>query len=281
MQDNQENQNNNQIQGTSSQTEPIKFSGMAIAGLVLGIVALIGSWVPILNNVSFFIGLVGLVLCIVAMVGTFRNRRRGKALSVISAIICVIAMIVVFATQSAYSTAINDAVDTLNSDENISATVEEDNGAVDPESVPETEAEIEAEPAPEPETEPEPAVEPEVTESADIPQEDAASTNDADVPSEYQSALKRAESYSNNMHMSKQGIYNQLTSDYGDKFSADAAQYAVDNVNADWNANALAKAESYQNSMNMSPSAIYDQLISEYGEKFTPEEAQYAIDHLS
>ena len=97
---------------------------------------------------------------------------------------------------------------------------------------------------------------------------------------EYKNALKKAESYSKLMHMSKQGIYDQLTSEYGEQFSADAAQYAIDSIQADWNANALAKARSYQNTMNMSKNAIYDQLISEYGEKFTAEEAQYAIDNL-
>lgn len=97
---------------------------------------------------------------------------------------------------------------------------------------------------------------------------------------EYKNALKKAESYSETMHMSKQAIYDQLTSEYGEKFPADAAQYAIDNMSADWKANALAKAKSYQETMNMSKNAIYDQLISEYGEKFTAEEAQYAIDHL-
>lgn len=97
---------------------------------------------------------------------------------------------------------------------------------------------------------------------------------------EYQNALQKAESYSKTMYMSKQGIYDQLTSQYGEKFPADAAQYAIDNMQADWNANALEKAKSYQKTMNMSKSAIYDQLISEYGEKFTKSEAQYAIDHL-
>ena len=80
--------------------------------------------------------------------------------------------------------------------------------------------------------------------------------------------------------MSKTAIYDQLTSQYGEKFSADAAQYAIDNLQADFNANALEKAKSYQSRMNMSKSAIYDQLVSQYGEKFTKSEAQYAIDHL-
>ena len=97
---------------------------------------------------------------------------------------------------------------------------------------------------------------------------------------EYTNALRKAEEYSKTMHMSKRGIYDQLTSEYGEKFPADAAQYAIDNMQADWNANALEKAKTYQKSMSMSKRDIYDQLISDYGEKFTKEEAQYAIDHL-
>ena len=100
------------------------------------------------------------------------------------------------------------------------------------------------------------------------------------IPTEYKSALKKAKSYSDTMNMSKAGIYDQLTSEYGEKFTAEAAQYAVDNVEADWKENALKKAKSYQETMSMSPSAIYDQLVSEYGEQFTAEEAQYAIDNL-
>ena len=97
---------------------------------------------------------------------------------------------------------------------------------------------------------------------------------------EYLNALSKAKTYSDLMFMSKQGIYDQLTSPYGEKFPADAAQYAIDHLDADYNKNALEKAKVYQQSMGMSKSAIYDQLVSEYGEKFTAEEAQYAIDHL-
>ncbi len=103
---------------------------------------------------------------------------------------------------------------------------------------------------------------------------------DESIPSEYQAALNRAESYSERMHMSKQGIYDQLTSEYGDQFDEDAAQYAVDNMVADWNANALETAKSYSDSMHMSKQGIYDQLTSEYGEQFTADEAQYAVDNV-
>ena len=82
------------------------------------------------------------------------------------------------------------------------------------------------------------------------------------------------------MHMSKQGIYDQLTSEYGDQFDVEAAQYAIDNLNEDYNENALKCGENYKKTMHMSKARIYDQLTSENGEKFTAEEAQYAIDNL-
>jgi hypothetical protein len=83
------------------------------------------------------------------------------------------------------------------------------------------------------------------------------------------------------MNMSKAGIYDQLTAQTGEKFPADAAQYAIDNVEADWNKNALAKAKEYQSEMDMSTDDIKDQLTSENGEKFTQDEANYAIQHLN
>ena len=81
--------------------------------------------------------------------------------------------------------------------------------------------------------------------------------------------------------MSKAGLYEQLTSEYGERFTPEAAPYAIDHVLADWNANALAKAKTYQEIAAMSPAAIRDQLTSEYGERFTAEEAEYALQHLN
>ncbi|MDM5223025.1 Ltp family lipoprotein [Peribacillus sp. NJ11] len=101
-----------------------------------------------------------------------------------------------------------------------------------------------------------------------------------EVPTEYKSALQKAESYAETMSMSKQGIYDQLTSEAGEQFPEDAAQYAIDNIKWDWKENALKKAKQYTETMAMSKDAVYDQLISEAGEQFTPEEAQYAIDNL-
>ena len=93
--------------------------------------------------------------------------------------------------------------------------------------------------------------------------------------------MATAENYNETMHMSKMGLYNQLVSENGEQFTPEEAQYAVDTIEADWNANALATAKNYQDTMDMSPEAIRDQLTSEYGEQFTAEEADYAIANLN
>lgn len=82
--------------------------------------------------------------------------------------------------------------------------------------------------------------------------------------------------------MSKQRIYDQLISEYGEGFSTADAQYAIDHLeDIDWAENALVTAKNYYNNMHMSKNKVYDQLVSNYGEKFTAEEAQYAVDHLT
>ena len=120
-----------------------------------------------------------------------------------------------------------------------------------------------------------------VAEAEETKSEDSGSEQEDDgVSAEYKKALKRAQSYSDHMYMSKADIYDQLTSEYGEGFAEDAAQYAVDHVDADWNQNALKSAQSYSKTLEMSKKGIYDQLVSEYGGQFTADEAQYAIDNV-
>ena len=93
-------------------------------------------------------------------------------------------------------------------------------------------------------------------------------------------ALRAAEDYLNTMPFSKEGLYKQLTSEYGSKFPAEAARYAVDNVKTDWNKNALQAAKDYLKVMPMSNAALHDQLTSQAGDQYTKEQADYAISHL-
>lgn len=99
----------------------------------------------------------------------------------------------------------------------------------------------------------------------------------AKLPAEFGNALIKAEQYLKSTSFSKQKLYDQLIFE---KYSNEAAEYAVNNIKANWDEQALKKAKSYQESMEMSPEAIRDQLTSEHGENFTPDEAEYAIQNL-
>lgn len=84
-------------------------SGTAIAGLVIGIVAVVSSWMPIINNFSFVLAVVGLVLAVVGLVGTMRGKKAGKGLAVAALIVNLVAAGMVLATQSAMSSVIDEA----------------------------------------------------------------------------------------------------------------------------------------------------------------------------
>ncbi|WP_316666158.1 Ltp family lipoprotein, partial [Staphylococcus pseudintermedius] len=124
----------------------------------------------------------------------------------------------------------------------------------------------------------EPSTEEATTEEVETEEKESKSE---DNPSrEYKNALNSAKNYQEILPMSKAGLFDQLTSSAGDNYPEDAAQYAIDNLKADYKENALKAAENYQDIMPMSDSELFDQLTSDAGDKYTHEEAQYAIDNL-
>ena len=98
----------------------------------------------------------------------------------------------------------------------------------------------------------------------------------ADVPADYSDALADAETIANGLGSSKLETYTKLVAGGA---SEAAAQYAVDTVDADWQANAVRKAKAYA-ADGMTGDVLRNQLVSEYGEQFTAEEADYALAHL-
>jgi hypothetical protein len=93
-------------------------------------------------------------------------------------------------------------------------------------------------------------------------------------------ALASAEGYLEYAAFSKQGLFEQLSSDYGEGFTEAEAQYAVDHVDADWNKEAVESARSYLEHSPMSRDGLIEQLTSSYGEGFTYEQAVYAVNKV-
>lgn len=96
-----------------------------------------------------------------------------------------------------------------------------------------------------------------------------------------QNAYASAERYLNFKAFSRNGLLDQLTSEYGDGFPAEDAEFAVARLEAaglvDWNEQAAKSAKSYLEHMPFSRQGLLDQLTSEYGEHFTPEQAAYGV----
>ena len=84
-------------------------SGLGIAGFVLGIIALATSFLPIINNFSALLAVIGFVLALIGTIACVKGRKSGKGLSIAGVVMNVIAFVVVLATQSMYSSAIDDA----------------------------------------------------------------------------------------------------------------------------------------------------------------------------
>ena len=84
-------------------------SGLAIAGLVVAGVALLTSFVPIVNNAAFVLALVAAVLAIVGIVKTGAGKRRGRGMAVAGLVIAVLSVVIVLVTYS--NMAVGQAVD--------------------------------------------------------------------------------------------------------------------------------------------------------------------------
>jgi len=95
------------------------------------------------------------------------------------------------------------------------------------------------------------------------------------------SAVRSAESYLKFKGFSRAGLSEQLTSEYGEGFAAEDAEFAIAYIEAagkvDWNEQAVKSAKSYLDFKGFSRDGLFDQLTSEYGEKFTADQANYAL----
>lgn len=111
---------------SSASPNPPKRSGMAVASLVLGIVAIVLSWMPIINNFAFILAVPGIVFAIIGLVGAMKGRVAGKGMAIAGLVLGVVTVVVVLASQAMYSAAIDEAVANLNAPSSSSASSTEE-----------------------------------------------------------------------------------------------------------------------------------------------------------
>lgn len=78
---------------------------LGILAIVFGSIALLGSWIPIINYLSFFIGTIALIL---AIIGLIINQKKPKTLAIIGSAISFFSLIIALVTLSFYSRMFNE-----------------------------------------------------------------------------------------------------------------------------------------------------------------------------
>lgn len=87
-------------------------SGLATAGMVLGIIGVVFAAVPIVNNAAFVVGALALVFGIVWLVKSRTEEvKRGKAITAV--VLGALTVVIVLVTQYAYGQVLNKVSDNL------------------------------------------------------------------------------------------------------------------------------------------------------------------------
>jgi hypothetical protein len=88
-------------------------------------------------------------------------------------------------------------------------------------------------------------------------------------------AVRSAKHYLSMAGFSRDGLIEQLSSDYGDGYEVADATVAVDSLKIDWNEQAVRSAKQYLNMMGFSCKGLIEQLSSSAGDKYTKSQATY------
>ena len=85
-------------------------SGLAVAGLVLGIIALFSAFVPLLNLLSFPFVLLAIIFGAIGLIQTIKGAKAGKGLAIAGLVLGVLALLVTAAMYGSASAASDYAV---------------------------------------------------------------------------------------------------------------------------------------------------------------------------
>jgi len=80
-----------------------KKSGLSTAGMVLGIVGIVLSFIPIINNIAFFLGVLAVIF---GIIGIIKKASKGKAIA--GLILGILSIVITLSMQSAVSDAIDE-----------------------------------------------------------------------------------------------------------------------------------------------------------------------------
>lgn len=88
-------------------------------------------------------------------------------------------------------------------------------------------------------------------------------------------AVRSANQYLSMQGFSREGLIQQLSSEYGDGYDRSDATVAVDSLDVDWNEQAVRSARQYLQMQGFSCRGLIDQLSSSHGDGYTKSQATY------
>jgi archaellum component FlaG (FlaF/FlaG flagellin family) len=91
-----------------------KKSGLATAGLVLGIIGICLSFIPIINNAAFFLGVLAIIFGIIPLI---KKKSKGKAISAL--VLGILSIIITLSLQSSWAASLDEIsndLDTMTGD---------------------------------------------------------------------------------------------------------------------------------------------------------------------
>lgn len=98
-------------------------SGLATAGMVVGIIGICLSPLPIINNVAFILGALALIFGLVGIAQTKDGKKSGRGKAITGVVLGILSVAIVIMTQQAFSSAIDKA--TSSNDSSSTQTTEE------------------------------------------------------------------------------------------------------------------------------------------------------------
>ena len=93
------------MKGENFQMKPEEQKVLGILATIFGAIALLGSWIPFINYLSFFIAIVALIL---GIIGLIVNLKKRKTMAIIGTALSITSIVLFFTTQILYANIYKD-----------------------------------------------------------------------------------------------------------------------------------------------------------------------------
>ena len=93
------------MKGENVQMKPEEQRVLGILATIFGAIALLGSWIPFINYLSFFIAIVAFIL---GIIGLIVNLKKRKTMAIIGTSLAVASVVLFFTTQVLYANVYKD-----------------------------------------------------------------------------------------------------------------------------------------------------------------------------